>query len=53
MNGLKMQGYDIARDKIEMVPYGLNLLHLGGAKVKKALTAVQGEVELDTSQASL
>lgn len=36
MKGLKMQGLDIARDKVEMIPYGLNLLHMGGAKIKNA-----------------
>lgn len=36
MKSLKAQGLDIARDKIEFIPYGVSLLHHGGARLNSA-----------------
>lgn len=42
MQGLKAKGYDIARDRVEYVPYPLSLLNYGGVKINNA----NGEVGL-------
>ncbi len=43
MRGLKSQGLDIARDRIEYIPYNPSIMHQAGARLKNA----NGEVNLE------
>jgi fumarate reductase (CoM/CoB) subunit A len=36
VRGLKSQGLDIAKDKIEYIPYSVALLHMGGTRIRNA-----------------
>lgn len=43
MKGLESQGLDLAKDKIEYIPYSFALLHMGGTRIKNA----NGEVDIN------